>query len=110
VRPDLRPLAIAQLALALLAGLALTGCQDKKQAPAQGTAGGEVLPGSVSDAMLPIDTVRSQPPLAPKSDASGAKSDKSDAPDKTKASRPARQPEADPQPRETPESAPAADE
>jgi hypothetical protein len=110
VRPELRPVTIAQLALALLAGLALAGCQEKKKAEVQGTAGGEVLPGSVSDAMLPIDTIRSQPPLAPKSDASGAKSDKSDAPDKPKAARPTRQPEADPQPRETPESAPAADE
>ena len=26
---------------------------------------GEILPGSASDAMLPLDTVRSQPPLAP---------------------------------------------
>ena len=103
MRPLLRPLAIA-----LLAGLALTGCQEKKQAPAKGTAGGEVLPGSVSDAMLPIDTVRSQPPLAPKSDASGTKTDKADASDKPAAARPARA--APPQAKETPETEPAADE
>lgn len=102
-RPELRPVAIV-----LLAGLALTGCQDKKQV--QGTAGGEVLPGSVSDAMLPIDTVRSQPPLAPKVEPSGAKPDKADAPDKPAATRPARIPDAAPQPRETPETAPAAGE
>lgn len=51
---------LAVLPLALLAG-----CKDK---PATGNdaraATGEVLPGSVSDAMLPVDTVRSQPPLA----------------------------------------------
>lgn len=46
--------------------LALTACQAEKQPSAKATAGGEVLPGSASDAMLPIDTVRSQPPLAPK--------------------------------------------
>mgnify|MGYP000322985689 CR=1 FL=1 len=33
-----------------------------------GTAQGEVLPGSASDAMLPLDTVKSQAPLAPKSE------------------------------------------
>ena len=103
MRPDL-------LAIALLATLALTGCQEKKQAPVQGTAGGEVLPGSTSDAMLPIDSVRSQPPLAPKSDPSGTKSDKADASDKSAATRPARKQETEPQPKETPEAAPPADE
>lgn len=49
--------------LALLAA-ALGGCGDEK-ATQQGTAAGEILPGSASDAMLPYDTVRSQPPLAP---------------------------------------------
>jgi hypothetical protein len=106
VRPELRPLAIA-----LFAGLALTGCQEKKQAPAQGTAGGEVLPGAVSDAMLPIDTVRSQPPLAPKSEPSGAKSGKPDASGKpAAAARPARERDAEPQPKDTPEAGPPADE
>jgi hypothetical protein len=52
--------------------LALAGCQEKKQAaPSHATAAGEVLPGSASDAMLPIDSVRSQPPLAPKVEPSG---------------------------------------
>jgi len=43
--------------------LALSGCggQDS-QAPK--AAEGEVLPGSVSDAMLPYDTATSAPPLA----------------------------------------------
>ncbi len=105
MRPELRPVMIA-----LLAGLALAGCQEKKQAPAKGTAGGEVLPGTVSDAMLPIDTVRSQPPLAPKSEPSGAKSGKAEASGKPAAERPARVREAEPQARDTPEAEPAADE
>ncbi len=67
MRPDLRLLA---LAVALASAGALAGCQGEKQAASKGTAtaGGEVLPGSVSDAMLPIDAVRSQPPLAPKAE------------------------------------------
>ncbi len=59
---------IAVLALTLLA---LSACQQEaKQAKATGgTAAGEILPGSASDAMLPVDTLRSQPPAAPKSEA-----------------------------------------
>ena len=59
---------ILRLALILMAPLALAACggtSDKKQKD-QRTAGGEILPGSASDAMLPYDTVRSQPPLAPR--------------------------------------------
>lgn len=53
-----------------LAALALAACQAEKKPATKGSAGGEVLAGSASDAMLPIDTVRSQPPLAPKPTAS----------------------------------------
>lgn len=60
--------------------LALAGCKgDAKKDAGAGKAQGEVLPGSASDAMLPLDTVKSQAPLAPKSeggeggDAKGAK-------------------------------------
>lgn len=60
--------------------LALAGCKgEAKKDAGAGKAQGEVLPGSASDAMLPLDTVRSQAPLAPKSeggegsDAKGAK-------------------------------------
>lgn len=51
------------LAATLLAGLALTGCgkEEKKEAA---TAEGRILERSVTDDMLPYDTVRSQPPLA----------------------------------------------
>ncbi len=66
--------------VAVLIGLAVVGCQEKKQAASShATVVGEVLPGSVSDAMLPVDTVRSQPPLAPKTEPSGAKPDKAHA-------------------------------
>ncbi|MGN6356532.1 MAG: hypothetical protein ACTHLU_03520 [Novosphingobium sp.] len=58
-----------RLALILIAPLALVACgsgtSDKKQKDRR-IAVGEILPGSVSDAMLPYDTVRSQPPLAPR--------------------------------------------
>jgi hypothetical protein len=49
------------LALAPLALLAACG----KQAPADDSrsASGKVLEGTISDAMLPVDTVQSQPPF-----------------------------------------------
>lgn len=51
--------------------LLLSACQQEKT-PGTGKDGGveanEILPGSASDAMLPYDTVRSQPPLAPRSE------------------------------------------
>ena len=58
------------LLVAAAAGLlTLAACQDKSRKPAgPGTAQGEVLPGSVSDAMLPLDTVRSHAPFAPGSE------------------------------------------
>ncbi len=46
--------------------LALGACQAEKKPASPGTAGGEVLSGSASDAMLPLDSLRSQPPLAPR--------------------------------------------
>ena len=58
--------AIVRFALMLAVPLALTACGGDKKAKDQRTATGEILPGSISDAMLPYDKVRSQPPLAPK--------------------------------------------
>lgn len=55
------------------AALSLAACGGKQDADRQGTAGGEILKRSVGDDMLPYDTVRSQPPLAPKAVASGKK-------------------------------------
>jgi hypothetical protein len=57
----LRP--ISRTALPPALALALAACNggggDEEQARS-----GEVLEGTISDAMLPLDTVRSQPPLA----------------------------------------------
>ncbi|SFF87914.1 hypothetical protein SAMN05518801_102398 [Novosphingobium sp. CF614] len=51
------------LSLTIAASLALGGCG--KQEPDRSAApGGEILPRSASDDMLPYDIVRSQPPLA----------------------------------------------
>jgi hypothetical protein len=57
---DKRPfLVLAPLALL---SLALLAACDREPAE-EGTATGEVLEGSVSDAMLPLDRVRSEAPL-----------------------------------------------
>ena len=61
--------------LALMLGLGVGACQGEK-APEQNGAAGEILPASVSDAMLPLDTVRSQPPLAPQVDPGGRPGDR----------------------------------
>ncbi|MCJ2178446.1 hypothetical protein [Novosphingobium album (ex Hu et al. 2023)] len=53
----------AALVLTLAAALPLGGCK-KSTEPGQTTAAGEILPRSVTDDMLPYDTVRSQAPLA----------------------------------------------
>lgn len=53
---------------ALLALTALTGCNQSKKDEGAGTAAGEILPGSASDAMIPLDSVRSQAPLAPRAE------------------------------------------
>lgn len=59
----MRPIAAALLALAL------AGCGgDKAEKELGGKAQGQILPASVSDAMIPLDQVKSQAPLAPKSE------------------------------------------
>jgi hypothetical protein len=85
--------------LVSLAALGLAACE---QAPPKGaaTAEGEILPGSASDAMLPLDTLRSQAPLAPKVVSS-------DAPDAPTPPRAVRSSAASPA--ATPEPAPSAD-
>lgn len=65
------------LSICLIA-LALGACSDDKRDNGAGKAAGEILPGSVSDAMLPLDTVRSQAPLAPKAEAAGNKAAETD--------------------------------
>lgn len=55
---------------ALLAAicLALAACEEKAAAPVDEGAGasGEVLAGSISDAMIPLEQLNSQAPLAPR--------------------------------------------
>ena len=89
-------------ALALSLGLALSGCGEDRKAAGAGTAEGEVLPGSASDAMLPLDTVKSQAPLAPKSESSGKTETKDEAKPATSARTEAAAPD--------PEAAPPAEE
>ncbi len=43
----------------------LGACHHDEKATGHGTVSGEILPGSVSDAMLPYDSVKSKAPLAP---------------------------------------------
>ena len=76
-----RPRLLASLAL--LAPLILGTAACNKAPDKQVQAGGEILPGSASDAMLPLDTVTSQPPLAPRTEkapATGQASAAADAP------------------------------
>lgn len=47
--------------------IALAACGQEKPAE-KARAGGEILPGSASDAMLPLDSLQSQPPAAPPSE------------------------------------------
>jgi hypothetical protein len=49
--------------LALLLPLALLAGCHKPAKNDQRSASGEVLQGTISDAMLPLDTLKSQPPL-----------------------------------------------
>jgi len=55
-------------ALLLALALALAACEQQAAAPAEqgGAASGEVLPGSISDAMIPLEQLDSQAPLAPR--------------------------------------------
>lgn len=59
---------IRAVSVAAFSALLLSGCgsDERKAGPAR-SAGGEILGQSVSDAMLPLDRVRSQAPLAPRS-------------------------------------------
>lgn len=75
---------VAQLAITVALFAGLSACEDQKVPERQAGAGGEILERSVSDDMLPYDTVRSQPPLvseAPEDDASGDAEAEADAED-----------------------------
>lgn len=55
-----------RLAIFALA-LGLAGCTEEAAAPSEqgGQAAGEVLGGTISDAMIPLEQLESQAPLAP---------------------------------------------
>ncbi|MCM0000911.1 MAG: hypothetical protein NBV68_16145 [Erythrobacter sp.] len=55
-------------ALVLALPLALAACEQQATAPVEqgGAASGEVLAGSISDAMIPLEQLDSQAPLAPR--------------------------------------------
>ena len=61
-----RPLLAAALLVAL-------GACDRKAEERAGAAG-EILEGSVSDAMIPVDQLKTEPPLAPRKTGSADKS------------------------------------
>lgn len=55
--------------ISALLAMTAAGCNgDAKKDEGAGTASGEVLPGSASDAMIPLDQVKSQAPLASRSE------------------------------------------
>lgn len=55
----------------MILALGLAACGTDKKDEGAGRAAGEILPASVSDTMIPLDTVRSQPPLAPQVQSAG---------------------------------------
>jgi hypothetical protein len=64
------------LSLLVLAPLLALGACNSSSAPqASSTASGEILPGSVSDAMLDTDRSQAQAPLAPAAHSAAAKVD-----------------------------------
>lgn len=62
-----------KVVVAVVLILGLSACGGKDEVKEQGgQAQGQILPGSVSDEMIALDQVKSQAPLAPKSESSGA--------------------------------------
>ena len=89
------------ISAALLLALPLSlGACNKQDTTRDANASGEILPGSISDAMLPEDRVTSQPPLAPQSArpgkgaASAAPADATTAPEAAAPAEPAPKPAA----------------
>ena len=85
--------------LAVLVPLALlAACNGSgEKGPERKTAAGEVLGGSISDAMLPLDTVQSQSPPLRESAGEGGETS-SDTGDKPADSPDAKEPEVDASP------------
>lgn len=76
--PLYRPLSRAMFVLAAVGLLASCSAKKATKSDDQRTATGQVLPGSISDAMLPYDTATSTPPVAARH-ASGMSSDGGDS-------------------------------
>jgi hypothetical protein len=68
-------LAVLPLLSIALLSIALAACKGEEKPAQKGTVAGRILPGSASDAMLPYDTTRSQPPLAPQTGTSSLPGD-----------------------------------
>ena len=60
--------------LALACVLALAACHKDNKADDQRTATGQVLAGTISDSMIPYESLKSKPPLSPREAASDGKS------------------------------------
>ncbi len=100
----------SRLPLLALVPLLLLGACGKSSAPQAGpTASGEILPGSVSDAMLDTDRSQAQAPLAPTAHSSTPKVDSSASADASDAATDAAPPaEAAPADTAAPRPKPAA--
>jgi len=59
------------LLLVALSTLALAACHKGAKNNDQRTASGEVLQGSIGDAMIPYESLKSKPPLAPRTATKG---------------------------------------
>jgi hypothetical protein len=70
---------VKRLILVLPALAALAACGGGSPAEDGRSASGEVLEGTISDAMLPVDRVRSEPPLEDPEAFARARSDSDDA-------------------------------
>jgi hypothetical protein len=97
-----------RLFLALPALALLAACSDDAPADDGRSASGEVLEGTISDAMLPLDRVQSEPPLEDPEAFAEAQSEAADAqaeaaPDAEEAEAEAAEPEAAPVPEPVPE-------
>lgn len=68
-----------RFAMLALPALLLAGCGDSSADDDERTASGEVLEGTISDGMLPLDTVTSQPPLVKAQPSAGASGEAADA-------------------------------
>jgi hypothetical protein len=72
----------SKIALALPVLLALSACEDEPEVSVEDDgreASGQVLEGSISDEMIPLDQVRSQAPLAEADESEDGETDEPEA-------------------------------